>query len=467
MLAAGAGLLLTTGAWLAGQWLDRGPPSWSSDERRLMESLWIASLPPLPPDPTNAVADDPAAAAFGHALFFDPRASANGAIACATCHQPQRRFTDGLPRGVAIGRSARNTPSIVGAAYSPWYYWDGRRDSLWSQALSPLEDPNEHGSDRHTLYELVRDDPAYRRAYEPLFGPLPASTDAAAVDRVFANVGKAIAAYERRLLPGPSRFDAYVDHLSRGGDPRRQDHLDASELRGLRLFLGPARCTECHNGPLLTNHEFHNTGLLPPPGALPDRGRFDGLDAVRRDPFNCLGAFSDDPSRRCDELTFVRDGVELIGATRTPSLRNLGATMPFQSKGQFATLAEVLRHYNDAPAALIGHNEAKPLSLSSRELRDLEAFLSALDAPIAADPALLAAPRGYDQAPASGAPSTPSSRAAASRSPSVSTPRPGRRDGTATRIRMPSDSARSCSSCSNCSSGDGALATRRRKTPQR
>ncbi len=399
-----AGALLVAGLWLLSHRYSAAPIAWSADERRLMASLSIRNLPPLPPDPSNAVADDPAAAALGQALFFDPRPSANGMISCATCHQPIRRFTDGLPRAIALGRAARNTPSIVGTAYSTWYYWDGRRDSQWSQALSPLEDPKEHGSDRQLLFALIRDDDAYRAAYEKLFGPLPAKPDVVDIDRVFTNVGKAIAAYERRLLPGPSRFDDYVTHVTSGGDPAQQSWLSESELRGLRLFLGQARCTECHNGPLFTNHEFHNTGLLPPTGELPDRGRFDGLDAVRRDPFNCLGAFSDDPARRCDELEFVREGIELIGATRTPSLRNLGNTMPYQSKGQFATLAEVLRHYNEAPPSLIGHNEAKPLGLSARELADLEAFLHALDAPIAADAALLAAPRGYGSKPATDSP---------------------------------------------------------------
>ena len=81
------------------------------------------------------MADDPQAAAFGEQLFFDPRLSANGGISCATCHQPVRQFTDGLPKGQAIGTSKRNTPSIVGSAYSPWFYWDGRRDSLVGPGL--------------------------------------------------------------------------------------------------------------------------------------------------------------------------------------------------------------------------------------------------------------------------------------------------------------------------------------------
>lgn len=368
------------------------PPPWTEIERAELRSLWLASLPPLPPDPTNAIADDPRAAEFGHRLFFEPRLSANGMISCATCHQPIRRFTDGLPTAVAIGASARNTPSLVGAAYSPWFYWDGRKDSQWSQALAPLEDPQEHGSSRMQVLSVVASDANYRRSYETLFGAPPRVDTPQDIDRAYANIGKAIAAYQRKLLPGPTRFDAYVAHLEAGGDYLDQDFLDRDELRGLALFIGDARCTECHNGPLLSNNEFHNTGLLSAPGELPDRGRIDGVRLVRQDPFNCLGTFGDDPQKTCRELRYMRDGPELIGATRTPSLRNLGNTSPFQSKGQLPTLAAVLAHYNTAPAAMIGHNEAKPLGLAGWQLRNLEAFLHTLDAPVGAEARWLSPP---------------------------------------------------------------------------
>lgn len=387
LLLAAAGLL----AWYGYQRL--APPSpWTDTERAQLRSLWIESLPPLTPDRTNAVGDDPRAAEFGHRLFFEPRFSVNGMISCATCHQPIRRFTDGLPTAVALGRSARNTPSIVGAAYSPWFYWDGRKDSQWSQALAPLEDPNEHGSNRLKILSVVATDAGYRNDYETLFGAPPSIDSPADIDRAFANIGKALAAYQRKLLPGRSRFDSYVSHLEAGGDYRDQAFLDDNELRGLKLFVGAARCTECHNGPLLTNNEFHNTGLLSLPGTLPDRGRIDGVRTVMDDPFNCLGDYSDDPDHACSELRYMRVGPELIGATRTPSLRNLGNTAPFQSQGQFVTLIEVLEHYNEAPDAMIGHNESKPLGLAHWQLQNLESFLRTLDAAPDADARWLAPP---------------------------------------------------------------------------
>ena len=411
-------ILLAASAWW--QLGPRYPAGWTELDLMVLQRLSLDSLPELPPDPSNAVADNPRAATFGHKLFFDTRLSANGSVSCATCHQPERRFTDGLPKGRGIALSGRNTPSIAGTAYSPWLYWDGRRDSQWAQALSPLEDPAEHGGNRMQYARFIATDPEYRVLYEELFGPMPDFSDttrfpaAAApledsaisaawlamseedkrtVNEVFANIGKTIAAYERLIMPGPSRFDAYVRGLLNGNDLRSQPVLTNDEILGLQLFMDKARCTECHNGALFTNNEFHNTGILTFPGELPDRGRIDGLKKVLADPFNCLGEFSDDRDQRCPELTYVRSGIELIGATRTPSLRNLGGTSPYSHKGQNETIADLLDLYNRAPLAMIGHNEAEDkLNLSRRELKQLEAFLNTLDAPLATEEKWLRAP---------------------------------------------------------------------------
>ena len=414
------GVLLVVSVLAACWWAfgPRIPAAWTEADLAVLRSLSIDSLPSLPADPSNAVADDPAAAAFGHRLFFDQRLSLNGAVSCATCHQPARQFTDGLRQGRGIALSGRNTRSIVGSAYSPWQYWDGRRDSLWSQALSPLEDPAEHGSNRMRLIRLVGADPDYRIRYESLFGAFPDFSDPARfpndaaplpgtpladawtsmqesdrhlVNTVYANIGKAIGAYERLIVPGPSRFDAYVRALDNGDDATAI--FNVPEILGLQLFIDEARCTECHNGPLLTNNEFHNTGMLSSPGAPPDRGRIDGVRKVLADPFNCLGSYSDDDMRSCPELDFVRTGDELVGSTRTPSLRTLSETAPYGHKGQQETLADVLRQYNDSPLAMIGHNEAEfPLGLSRRELGWLEDFLHTLDAPLDTDPQWLSPP---------------------------------------------------------------------------
>ncbi|NNE36723.1 MAG: hypothetical protein HKN08_00335, partial [Gammaproteobacteria bacterium] len=108
------------------------PHQWTNDELAILESLSLDSLPPLPPQPSNAVADNPAAAKFGHQLFFDTRLSSNGEVSCGSCHKPEFKFTDRLPRAQGVGVTPRKTMTIIGMAYAPWLFWDGRKDSLWS-----------------------------------------------------------------------------------------------------------------------------------------------------------------------------------------------------------------------------------------------------------------------------------------------------------------------------------------------
>lgn len=380
-------------------------PQWTESEVALLSSLSLEHLPELDPDPTNRVADLPAAAQLGHQLFFDTRLSANGAVSCATCHRPNLFFTDGLEVGHGLGRVARHTMSLIGVAYSPWFFWDGRKDSLWSQALGPLEDPLEHGITRVRLVQIISANAAYRSAYEKLFGPLPdfsnlkrfpsqaapvgyPAPDAAwasmrpedqnAVNVAFSNIGKALAAYQRLLKPGESRFDRYVAAVVAGDMQRANTLLTPEQSAGAKLFVGKGQCTNCHNGPLLTNNEFHNTSVLSAQGQVPALGRAEGVRKAFQDPFNCLGPYSDDPEKLCSELRFTRVGKELVGTQRTPSLRNVAETPPYMHAGQIPTLKQALEQYNSAPDAMIGHNEAKPLGLRPAELAQLEAFLHTL-----------------------------------------------------------------------------------------
>ena len=383
------------------------PHEWTPEEIATLETLWLGSLAPLPPDPSNAVADDPRAAELGHRLFFDARFSANGEISCATCHQPAKLFTDGLPLSEAIGTTKRHAPSIVGLAHSPWFYWGGRKDSQWAQALSPMEDPAEHGGTRMQYAHLVV--AHYAGEYEALFGPLPglsdrdrfpasagpngneaeraaweamAPEDRDAVNRVYAGMGKAIAAYERLVMPGPSRFDDYVEALSRGDAPKAAATLTADEALGLRIFIGEGSCTDCHNGPLLTNNGFHNIGLPLPPGTAFDSGRIKGVEQMLADPFNCRSPYSDAAEGDCEELRFVKtEGMELIGAFKVPGLRNVAETAPYMHLGQIPILRGVVEHYDRAPVPLMGHSDLLPLKLSNREKERIEAFLRTLSAP--------------------------------------------------------------------------------------
>ena len=404
--------------WLIWQWTPAPlPSSWSEQELQLIQSLSLFALPPPPPDPGNAVADHPDAARLGRSLFFDTRLSADGRVSCATCHQPERMFTDGKTLAEAIARADRNTMGLLGVAYTPWLFWDGRKDSLWSQALEPLENPREHGISRVDMARLLMADPDYNRLYRSVFPdeknqlPLhslldrdqfpdatPLGTaaqqqawelmspeDRHSINRIFSNAGKALAAWQRLLQPATSPFDNYADALQADNSVRKPQLLTNDAVAGLRLFLGKAQCINCHNGPLFTNNAFHNTAVLSGAGLLPAAGRSEGLRRALSDEFNCLGPFSDARDDQCAELLFVRSGDELIGAQRTASLRNLAYTAPYMHAGQIATLKAVVDHYNRADVAVVGHNEAKPLGLRAIEKRQLLAFLAALNSNIAAD----------------------------------------------------------------------------------
>lgn len=377
------------------------PSELSREEITKAASLTLAALPPVPPDPTNRVADEPRAAAFGATLFFDPALSINGEVSCGTCHKIERQFQDDLPRGHAIGITDRRTMPLAGVAYNSWQFWDGRRDSLWAQAITPLEDIREHGGNRLFYVRLIAG--RYRDRYERLFGPLPdltglpahagplgtlaekAAWDAipakrqTAINTAFANIGKAIAAFERTLLPAETRFDRHVAALLAGAEPSGDAVFSDLEREGLKMFIGSAGCLDCHNGPLLTDGQFHNTGVPADPANPRDRGRAAAVRQVISDPFNCLGDYSDGSEADCAELQFmVPTGEELERAFKTPSLRGVADRAPFMHAGQILTLEGVVDHYNRAPSAPAGLSELQPLKLTDRGRAALIAFLRTL-----------------------------------------------------------------------------------------
>lgn len=389
---------------------------WTTKEKALLRSMSLGALEPLAPDPSNKYGDDPRAAALGRALFFDTRLSGNGKVSCATCHVPAQDFQDGKPLANGVGTTTRRTMPVAGTARSPWQFWDGRADSQWAQALGPLESAVEHGGTRAQYAHVIAD--AYHAEYEAVFGKLPELVDiprraapivdsissvawrrmAAArrseISRVYANIGKAIAAYERRIEYGPSRFDRYVDAELAGKSHTQADAFTSDEEAGLRLFIGKGSCVNCHNGALLTDNHFHNTGVPTPATALPvDSGRATGVRQALAGEFNCTSPFSDASPDECEELTFaVADGAELVRAYKTPSLRNVADRAPYMHAGQIASLADVIAHYSAAPSAPFGHSELKPLHLSTDERRQLEAFLRTLSGPLVAPAGFLDAP---------------------------------------------------------------------------
>ena len=389
---------------------------WSAEERATLRSLSLASLGPLPADPSNRYADDSSAAALGRELFFDTRLSANGKVSCASCHVASRDFQDGTPLAQGVGTTARRTMPVAGTAHSPWLFWDGRADSQWGQALGPLESAVEHGGSRTQYAHVVAKH--YRADYEAVFGSLPKLDDLPPragpvrdsallagwrripaarreeISQVYANIGKAIAAYERRIEYALSRFDRFVDAELVGRAHTTESTMSPDEEAGLRLFIGKGSCTNCHNGALLTDNHFHNTGVPFSKSGLPvDSGRAVGVRQAVAGEFNCTSRYSDGKAEQCDELRFaVTEGEELVRAYKTPTLRNVANRPPYMHAGQMASLADVVAHYSRAPAAPLGHTELKPLRLSPVEQRQLVAFLHTLSGPLTAPPGYLEVP---------------------------------------------------------------------------
>jgi cytochrome c peroxidase len=380
----------------------------------------------VPADPSNRYADDPAAAAFGQRLFFetshahaltiaDPTLGAVGEtskVSCASCHDPTGYYTDTRsdPGATSLGVAwtARNALTLVNAAYHRWHGWGGKDDTLWSQGANVQELAATFASDRceyaHMLYRK------YRTDYDALFPvPLdpaldPAAPDAARfptdakpkssstapdgpwelmtvadrdiVNQIIANAGKAIAAYERRLVSRNAPIDRYIagDHAA----------LSPGAKRGLRLFIGKAACVDCHSGPLFSDEQFHNTGVPQVGSHLPatDRGRFDDLARVLASPFNAAGKFSDDPAGGAAVLSGLAVTDDLQGLFRTPMLRHVDKTGPYMHTGGLATLADVVHFYNaggsDADFAGAKSPEMLPLLLTTGEQADLVEFLRAL-----------------------------------------------------------------------------------------
>jgi cytochrome c peroxidase len=377
------------------------PSGFTDAETETIASLSLAALPSLPDDPTNKVANDPAAAAFGATLFFDQRLSRDGAVACATCHVIDRQFQDDLPLAKAIGTTNRRTMPLAGVAWNAWFFWDGRRDSLWAQALVPLENAVEHGGNRAAYTHFIAEN--FHDRYERIFGSLPdlvgiprdasplgdkmqqaswsqmKETQRAAVNRVFSNIGKAIAAFERSIAHEETRFDRFAAALLAGKKPGGDAVLTDEEVLGLKLFIGKANCVTCHNGARFTDNHFHNTGIPAVEGLPEDRGRETAVKEVTSDPFNCLGRYSDSGQGACGELRFmVTAGEALKRAYKTPSLRGVAARPPYMHAGQMKSLEEVVEHYVRAPASPYGTSEVHPLTLSEREKRALIAFLKTI-----------------------------------------------------------------------------------------
>jgi cytochrome c peroxidase len=352
------------------------PPLAAADVARILaHGPWP---PPWRADPSNRVSGNANAIALGAALFRDPRLSRTGTIACSSCHQPSRAFTDGLPRAVGLATVDRNTISLDNVRLQHWFGWDGAGDSLWAQSLRPMLAPSEMGGDLARLAELIRSDEALRRGYRDSFGREPSADD----ERVSVDAAKALAAYQETLATGNTPFDDYRDALARG------DHVAAARYpegarRGLAIFVGKGRCNVCHIGPNFTNGEFHDVGIafFAGPGRV-DPGRHGGIRSVQASRYNLLGPFNDDSAASTATGTkFVALEHRNFGEFRVPSLRNVARTAPYMHNGSLATLRDVVKHYSGIDENRLhadGERILRPLHLSEIEVDDLVAFLESL-----------------------------------------------------------------------------------------
>jgi cytochrome c peroxidase len=352
-----------------------GGPAWTPADTRVLHSLRLR--PPEIADPLEE-----ARAMLGQRLFWEKRLSGSGNRSCATCHNPRLGWSDGrpLPRGGGL----RHTPTLWHVASNAWFFWDGRTDSLAAQALHPIESLVELRGHRQSVARLVASDDVLRLAYEQAFGRVPPLTDAAHsyeadVDLVFANVGRALAAFQQRIVSTNSPFDRYVEAVGRNAAPPVD--FAASAQRGLRLFLGRANCIRCHNGPAFSDGTFHNTGLA----SAQDEDMIGTLlrPASTRPSPAILALTRHSP----DELELLARGRRARGEFKTPTLRNIAETAPYMHDGRFSTLREVLAYYSTLEAASFEAFRVtapiQPQHLSQPEADDVIEFLKALTGTLA------------------------------------------------------------------------------------
>ena len=274
----------------------------------------------------------PAKIETGRRLFSDTRLSRSGAIACTSCHDPERAFTrpEAVSPGVFGRLGRRNAPTVLNRAWGRVFFWDGRAATLEEQVLKPIEDPNE--------MDLLLAEASLR------------------VSLSTGEIAQALASYVRSLMSGNSRFDRFT-----AGD---RSALSPDERDGLRLFQGRGNCSICHEGPNFTDEKLHNTGIAWAPAD------------VRA---GMPGRFLDEGGAAITGSTTAR------GAFKTPTLREVARTAPYMHDGSIATLDEVVDFYNRGgrPNPNIDR-DMEPLDFSDEDKRSLVAFLKSLSGDTAA-----------------------------------------------------------------------------------
>lgn len=337
-------------------------------------------LPPVPVPASNP--QTPEKIKLGDKLFHDKRFSSTGKIACATCHDKNKAFTDSplkVSKGINDLKGTRNAPTVANAAYATTLFWDGRSPDLEDQSMHPFTNPVEMGlKDHEPILKIVRSDPEYAKAFQQVFGK-------SGNEITRREVLQAIAAFERTLISGDSPFDRWYY----SGDKKA---LTPAQARGFELFLGQGRCVSCHvieqTQALFTDNRFHNIGVginsiqkdvptLVPSFVKAKRGGADVDVTVLSDPkASELGRFA------------VIEQFDALGAFKTPTLRNIAKTAPYMHDGSLKTLKEVVKHYNNGGVAKKGDRPndflsggIRPLNLTPKQEDDLVAFMEALTSP--------------------------------------------------------------------------------------
>lgn len=339
--------------WAIAGWILGGAPAMA------------AGLAPLPSPPGPA--GDRASAdrtELGKRLFFDRRLSGDGTMSCATCHDPDTGFGDGLPVSLSYPttKNWRNAPTLINVAYRARLFWDGRAGSLEEQALFPMASAFEMNQNIDFLEEELKEVPEYVEAFRTVFGG----------EITRARIAAALAAFERTILSG----DTPLDRFLRGDD----DALTPLQKEGHDLFVGRAGCVRCHSGATLSDGRYHNLGVPEDPKLSGDpRVAVTRRFVAKVSGFDGYRDLSADPGR----FLVTRDPGDWK-AFLTPPLRNVADTGPYMHNGAFRSIAEVIGFYDRG-----GGNDPKkspllrPLRLSPAERKALEAFLSeALSGPV-------------------------------------------------------------------------------------
>ncbi|MBI3260190.1 MAG: c-type cytochrome [Ignavibacteriae bacterium] len=271
---------------------------------------------------------------LGRKLFYDPILSSDKSVACASCHKQELAFTDGnqVSRGVNRELGNRNSPTIVNTAYNQSLFWDGRSATIEEQALAAATNPAEMRAVEPVIDVRLQQDSAYTIEFARAFGNGTKPTTRFAM--------KAIATFVRTVLSGSSRYDEYNNG--------NKSALNESEIRGKDLFFSSVtQCSECHKGYNFTDNQFHSTGLF---SHYYDEGRSD----ITKSPSD-------------------------VGSFKTPSLRNIALTAPYEHDGHLPTLEAVIEHYNSGGKNFLNKDSRiRPLNLTDAEKQDLVAFLRSL-----------------------------------------------------------------------------------------